>query len=174
MRVLAFTRYNRDAASTRHRLLQFLPALEEAGMKVEWHPLLGDGHMLRLVAGRRGPGRNVLAAYARRIATLARAVKPDLLWVYGELFPYLPAALERAVMPRGVPVIYDWDDAFHLAYQEHSKIAVRSLLGPTRDRLDRLAIDLGQRTPPARAARAHPPRHGDPRPRDRGRGGRRS
>ncbi len=35
MRVLAFTRYDRDAASTRYRLLQFLPALAEARIKVE-------------------------------------------------------------------------------------------------------------------------------------------
>ncbi len=135
MRVLAFTRYDRDAASTRYRLLQFLPALAGAGIEVEWHPLLGDGHMKRLVDGRGGAGSGVAAAYARRLASLASARKPDLLWVYGELFPYLPAGLEQAAMPRRVPVIYDWDDAFHLAYEAHGRAAVRRLLSGKFDRL---------------------------------------
>ena len=135
MRVLAFTRYDRDAASTRYRLLQYLPALEAAGIEVTWHPLLGDGHMKRLVDGRGGAGRGVAAAYARRLRTLAAAHKPDLLWVYGELFPFLPAALEQAAMPRGVPVLYDWDDAFHLAYQAHNRAPVRRLLGAKFERL---------------------------------------
>ena len=100
MPVLAFTRYHRDAASTRYRLLQFLPALEHAGIEVEWHPLLGHGHMKRLVDGRGGAGRGVAIAYGRRLATLATTRKPDLLWIYGELFPYLPAALELAAPQR--------------------------------------------------------------------------
>lgn len=129
MRVLAFTRYDRDAASTRYRLLQYLPALAAAGINVDWHPLLDGGHMRRLVEGRNGTKVKLPGAYVRRLAALASATKPDLLWVYGELFPYLPAMLERAAMPSAVPVIYDWDDAFHLAYQEHRNGAARSLLG---------------------------------------------
>lgn len=135
MRVLAFTRYDRDAASTRYRLLQFLPAFEKAGNDVEWHPLLGEGHMQRLVEGRGGLRGRIPAAYARRLATLVTARKPDLLWVYGELFPYLPAVAEQTAMPRRVPVVYDWDDAFHLAYQNHHSLPVRQLLGDKFDRL---------------------------------------
>ncbi|WP_300974840.1 glycosyltransferase family 4 protein [Sphingomonas sp. LHG3406-1] len=135
MRVLAFTRYDSDAASTRYRLLQYLPALAEAGIEVEWHPLLGHGHMKRLVDGGGGAARRVPAAYARRLASLVAARRPDLIWVYGELFPYLPAAFEQAAMPDAVPVIYDWDDAFHLAYVEHGRAAVRRFLGRKFDRL---------------------------------------
>jgi glycosyltransferase involved in cell wall biosynthesis len=91
--------------------------------------------MKRLVDGRGGTGSGVAASYASRLATLATTRKPDLLWIYGELFPYLPAAFKRAAMPKGVPVIYDWDDAFHLAYQGHRKAAVRSLMGGKYDRL---------------------------------------
>ncbi|GLR46974.1 glycosyltransferase family 4 protein [Sphingomonas astaxanthinifaciens] len=129
MRVLAFTRYDRDAASTRYRLLEYLPALAEAGFAVEWHPLLGEGHMKSLVAGKGASPASLPAAYARRARQLTQGPRPDLLWVYGELFPYLPAALEQRLMPRGVPVIYDWDDAFHLAYEEHRRPLVRRLLG---------------------------------------------
>lgn len=135
MRVLAFTRYGEDAASTRHRLLQFLPALGQAGIAVEWHPLLGHGHMQRLVEGRSSDRLQLPAAYARRLATLLSAKRPDLLWVYGELLPFVPAAVELAAMPDGIPVIYDWDDAFHLRYQEHGNKLVRRALSGKFDRL---------------------------------------
>jgi glycosyltransferase involved in cell wall biosynthesis len=118
MRVLAFTRYGRDAASTRYRLLQFLPALEEAGIEVDVHPLLEEGHMQRLVEGGRPGWTSTLARYGQRLSTLASERRPELIWVYSDLFPYLPAALETLAMPGGVPVIYDWDDAFHIAYRD--------------------------------------------------------
>jgi hypothetical protein len=69
MRVLAVSRYDRDAASTHYRLLQSLPSLAEAGIEVEWHPLMGDGHMKRLGDGQEGAGSGVAAADVRRIAT---------------------------------------------------------------------------------------------------------
>ena len=47
----------------------------------------------------------------------------------------LASARTRTSVPRGVPVIFDWDDAFHLAYQAHGKVAVRRLLGQKFDRL---------------------------------------
>ncbi|GAA4039025.1 glycosyltransferase family 4 protein [Sphingomonas rosea] len=135
MRVLAFTRYDADAASTRYRLLQFLPALHAAGIEVEWHPLLGHGHMKRLVDGQGAAKASLPKSYARRVAQLLADRKPDLLWVYGELLPLVPASIELALMPRAVPVIYDWDDAFHLAYETHRKPLVRQLLSDKFGRL---------------------------------------
>lgn len=129
MQVLAFTRYDRDAASTRYRLLQFLPALEAAGIRIEWHSLLADGYMKRLVDGRRKNDPAVLARYAARLRSIVSNRSPDLIWVYGELLPYVPASIEMAVMPKGIPVIYDWDDAFHVVYKDHQSALVRRLLG---------------------------------------------
>ena len=147
MRVLAFTRYDRDAASTRYRLLQFLPALAQAGIEVEWHSLLGPDHMARLVAGRRGSVAGLPMAYLRRARALRKAGTFDLLWVYGELFPFVPEMIELAAVRADVPVIYDWDDAFYLAYQEHRRGLVRHLLGDKFEQLlkSAAAVTCGNR-----------------------------
>ena len=118
MRVAAFTKYDREAASTRVRLLQFLPAFRAAGIEVSYHPLLGNDYV-RSIAGHERPSRWAIArAYGQRFGQLLRRTNCDLIWVYAELFPYLPAAFERLAFQAGKPVIYDCDDAFYLPYEQ--------------------------------------------------------
>lgn len=128
MRVLALTRYGAEAASTRQRLLQYLPHLSAAGIDVDWHAMLDDDYVRSLARGTR-PARTAIAAgYARRLAHLAGARRYDLLWVYAELFPYLPAAFERLAFRSGIPVVYDFDDAFFERYDGHPNPAIRRFL----------------------------------------------
>lgn len=129
MRVVAFTKYGAQAASTRQRLLQYRPALARAGIEVEWHALLGDDYVRGLTGGAR-PSRAAIAhRYTQRMRQLASVGQADLLWVYAELFPYLPAAFERFAFLRSVPVVYDFDDAFFHQYDDNARPAIRRLLG---------------------------------------------
>lgn len=123
MRVLAFAKYGRAAASTRQRILQYLPRLAEAGIAVEVHPLLDDDYVHSLASGEPYPRSRVAAAYARRLATLLRGSDADLLWIYAELFPWLPAAFERLAFRSRRPVVYEFDDAFHLPYEGRPLLA---------------------------------------------------
>jgi glycosyltransferase involved in cell wall biosynthesis len=128
MRVAAFTKYDREAASTRQRVLQYLPHLQRAGIDVEVHPLL-DADYVRSLASGTAPSKAAIAeAYARRFAQLLRQKEADLIWVYAELFPWLPAMVERLAFRSGKPVIYDFDDAFFHPYDDHPNRAVRGLL----------------------------------------------
>ena len=128
MRVVAFTKYGAEAASTRQRLLQYLPALRAAGIEVEWHPLLGDDYVRGLIRAAK-PSRVAIARhYAARIRQLVAARDADLLWIYAELFPYLPAAFERLAFAGRVPVVYDFDDAFFHQYDAARRPLVRRLL----------------------------------------------
>lgn len=128
LRVLALTKYGAEAASTRQRLLQYLPHLSAANVEVEWHPILGDEYVRNIAEGVR-PARSAIAAgYIRRMTHLAGARRYDLLWVYAELFPYLPAMFERLVFAPGRPIIYDFDDAFFHQYDSHPDPKVRRLL----------------------------------------------
>lgn len=129
IRVAAFTRYGARAASTRQRLLQFLPHLEAAGIHVDWHPLLDDDYVLSLATGGAYSKARVAAAYARRVGQLLETGTADLIWVYVELLPYLPAWFERLTIGSGIPVIYDLDDAFFHQYDMHRRPLVRTLLG---------------------------------------------
>ncbi|WP_114227900.1 MULTISPECIES: glycosyltransferase family 4 protein [Sphingomonas] len=132
MKVLAFTKYDREAASTRQRLLQYLPAFSTAGITVDYQPLLDDAY-IRSLTGHGKPSRARIArSYLSRLATLRRRPDADLIWVYAELFPWLPARFERVVHRWGIPVIYDFDDAFFVPYDEHPRGAARLLL---RDKL---------------------------------------
>lgn len=117
MRVAAFAKYGPAAASTRQRLLQYLPSFAEAGIKVTVHSLLDDDYVNALVGGDGFSKARVAAAYARRLRQMVRGPDADLLWVYAELFPWLPAWFERLAFRSGKPVVYDFDDAFYLAYE---------------------------------------------------------
>ncbi len=129
MRVAAFTKYDREAASTRQRVLQYLPHLAAEGIEVEVHPLLDDAYVRALASGTAASKPAIAAAYARRLRHLLKPQNADLIWVYAELFPWLPAAFERLAFRSGKPLIYDFDDAFFHPYDDHSNPLVRRALG---------------------------------------------
>jgi glycosyltransferase involved in cell wall biosynthesis len=129
VRVLAFTRYGPRAASTRQRLLQYIPHLRGAGIEVEHHALLPDDYVESLVTGRRYPLWRVAGNYLARIGQLRRARHFDLIWVYADLLPYLPAFLERLAIGGGKPVVHDLDDAFFHHYDAMPNALVRRVLG---------------------------------------------
>jgi glycosyltransferase involved in cell wall biosynthesis len=128
VRVIAFTKYDREAASTRQRILQYHPALARSGIELDYRALLGDSYVRSLATGERPAIGSIVAAFVRRLADLLRKPDCDLIWVYAELFPYLPGWLERLVFRCGVPVVYDCDDAFFVRYNENSNWLVRALL----------------------------------------------
>ena len=135
MRVAAFAKYDREAASTRQRMLQYLPLLESAGIHVEVHPLLDDDYVRALASGKPASKAAIARAYGRRVAQLRRTADADLIWVYAELFPWLPAAFERLAFRSGKPILYDYDDAFFQPYDDHPNALVRGLLGGKLDPL---------------------------------------
>jgi glycosyltransferase involved in cell wall biosynthesis len=129
MRLTAFTKYGPMAASTRQRLLQYAPALEAAGIELDFRPLLDDGYVASLATGERYAKRKLAAAYLRRLRDIAFGPLGDVVFVYAELLPWLPSVLERLLLRRGRPIIYDIDDAFFHTYDRHRSALVRSILG---------------------------------------------
>lgn len=129
LRVLAFTKYGSLAASTRQRFLQFEPALAEAGIQLDYSPLLDNDHLQRLVQGRRASPVSVARSYLRRAAMLLKARSCDVLWVHCEFFPYLPGFMEAlAARTGGRPIVFDYDDAIFHMYDSASNPLVKGLL----------------------------------------------
>ena len=91
LRVLSLCIGTRIAPSTRYRLLQFLPALEDAGIDVTVAPLFDENyHRAERYDGLRRRGLLVLYAIAglqRRLRQLRRARDFDLVVVERELLP---------------------------------------------------------------------------------------
>jgi len=128
MKVIAYTKYDREAASTRQRLLQYLPAFAAAGITVEYRPLLSDHYVRSLASGERPSRPDIARAYAQRWRELRAPHRADLVWVYAELFPWLPAGGERLAFRPGLPVVYDMDDAFFIPYDTERRVPLRQLL----------------------------------------------
>jgi glycosyltransferase involved in cell wall biosynthesis len=129
VKIVAYTKYGREAASTRQRLLQYLPSFAAAGITVDWRPLLGDDYVRSLVDGSRVSRVKVAGSYARRFAQLLKGSDADLVWIYAELFPYLPGVVEQLAFRSGLPVVYDFDDAFFVPYDENPSPTLRRILG---------------------------------------------
>lgn len=147
MKVLAFTKYAEQAASTRQRLLQYRlhPAL--SGIEIEYHALLGNDYIQGLSEGRGPAPARLAVAYARRFWQLITRRDFDLLWIHLELFPYLPGLLERLAFVGGKPVVYDFDDAVFHTYGDHRNGLVRWFLGRKLEPLMRgvAAVSCGNR-----------------------------
>lgn len=88
MRILLLTRYDRRGASSRLRLLQFIPHLEQFGLSVSTDCLFDASYLDALYAGKRDPGA-ILRAYRRRLAGLKSARRADLIWLEKEALPWI-------------------------------------------------------------------------------------
>jgi glycosyltransferase involved in cell wall biosynthesis len=135
MRVTAFTKYDREAASTRQRFLQYGPSLAEAGIELRHRPLLGDDYVRSLATREHWSRAALLRSYADRIAELLRGPATDLIWIHAELLPYLPFVFDKLVFRSGIPIVYDCDDAIFLKYDQSPNALVRLLLSGKLEKL---------------------------------------
>lgn len=160
MRVACLTRYDGLGASSRVRFMQYFDRLSHAAptrMRIEPQALLNDAYLLRKYAGRPVLG-TALRCYARRALSQALRSLPDVWWVEKELWPYVPAAVELALLRRR-PYVLDLDDAIFHNYDLHPSRAVRRLFGNKIDRLMRGAalVTAGNEYLAARARAAGAP-----------------
>ncbi len=134
VKVSVLSRYGQLGASSRLRMMQFAPALAKAEIEAEYLPLFDDHYIDQLYGGTSRLG-SIARAYRRRIADLARAGRADAIWLEKEALPWVPAGLERAAMPRAIPIVSDYDDAVFHRYDLHRSAIVRRLLGRKIDRI---------------------------------------
>lgn len=132
------SRYESLGASSRVRYLQYLPYFRAQGADVSVVPLFSDAYLRSLYEGG-SVWRAVVSGYIHRLATLSRARQFDVVIIEKELFPYMPAFVERLLRAAGVPYVVDYDDALFHRYDLHSSKYVRSVLGRKIDAVMRHA-----------------------------------
>ena len=137
-KILMLPRYGGLGASSRVRFLQYVPFLTGAGYQVDVAPLLSDEYVRRTYQGRRAFGV-IMQSYFGRMLTMGRMASYDLLWVEKELWPWLPAFLERAGTRMAGRVVVDYDDAIFHRYDHHASAIVRRMLGSKIDEVMRYA-----------------------------------
>ena len=54
---------------------------------------------------------------------------PDVVLLEKEALPWIPWLIERAFLPRGVPIVSDYDDAVFHRYDRHRRGIIRAALG---------------------------------------------
>lgn len=109
--------------------MQYLPHLEVAGFDVDLKSFFDADYLPSLYAGRK-PSSAIWRSYARRLQDLVQAKgKADLIWLEKEALPWVPSVLEGRLMPSGIPVVSDFDDAVFHRYDMHRLQPVRTLLG---------------------------------------------
>lgn len=134
MNLLVLTRYGRLGASSRLRFLQFLPALEQAGLHCTVQAFIDDEMLLtKYRSGAYRPDQ-LIRAYGARLLQLLRRRRFDLLWIEKEALPWMPAWLERRLLRR-VPYVLDYDDAIFHNYDRNAHWLIRTLWARRIDHL---------------------------------------
>ena len=128
-RLLLLTRYGRLGASSRLRMLQFVPSLEAAGFRATVSPFFDDAYLQAFYGQGARRYRDVVTAYTRRATALAGVREYDLVWVEKETFPFLPGPFESLLRRSGIPYVVDYDDATFHSYDIHPSVLVRRTLG---------------------------------------------
>lgn len=132
MKILALPRYGGIGASSRYRLLQFVPLLEDAGHVVQVRSLLKDRYLERLYAQGRRPAGTVAAGYARRLWQSRDDQSFDTVICEQEAFPYLPVHFDRRAWRGAHRLFLDYDDAAYVRYQRIPLL---------RDKIARLMVE---------------------------------
>lgn len=133
-RVLVLPRYSRLGASSRLRLLQYLPGLEADGFEFTVSPLLDDVALGARYHGGSYTLPTLLRCYLRRVGVLLSRRGHDVLWIEKEALPWWPWWLERLLL-RGVPQVLDFDDPIFHNYDLNPRTWVRRLFGRRVDQL---------------------------------------
>lgn len=134
LQVLALARYGRLGASSRVRMLQYVPHLARLDVAVRVLPLLSNAYVESLYRGKFPDVFDVARSYRRRIMNLLRDATDAVLWVEKEMLPWVPFLLEQPLLRRR-RLVLDCDDAVWLRYQRHANPLWRGLLGKKIEQL---------------------------------------
>lgn len=114
MRALFLTLYPATAASTRYRVAQFLPSLEEQGIECDTASAISEDFDLDWRERPRRPWRYHLHEGRRRLAHVLNARRFDVVVVQKALTTVYFSGLDRLLRARTRHVVLDIDDAMHL------------------------------------------------------------
>ncbi len=117
MKLLMLPRYGRMGASSRYRLMQYVPLFERAGHEVEVWPLLDDEYIRELYARGQRPVTSLLPGYLRRLRRIRQVKGFDTVICEQEAFPYLPDFFELLLRRPASRLFLDYDDAAYVRYE---------------------------------------------------------
>lgn len=134
MKILVLPRHSTLGASSRLRLLQYIPWLGKNKHQTKVAPFFSDHLLSNKYASGRYSLWGLFCAYASRVWLLINRRNFDLVWIEKEALPWLPAWLEVALL-KNVPYVLDFDDATFHNYDLHPSAIVKKIYGRRIDRV---------------------------------------
>jgi glycosyltransferase involved in cell wall biosynthesis len=123
MRVLALMPGLFDTSpGQRYRLEQWDPLLRERGVEITYAPFEDEElHSVVYKPGQMGKKLQLVSRnLARRLSTISKATKYDLVYILREAALLGPAVFERLLYQQRVPFVFDFDDAIFVTYRSPS------------------------------------------------------
>jgi len=115
-------------ASSRYRSFQYFPYLEAEGISCEVLPFFSDAYLTARYRNGHPSVRHVLSAFCRRFWATRKFNTFDFIVVEKELFPYIPAIIEKWILKRARVYSLDFDDALFHIYDEHPNPFIRKFV----------------------------------------------
>jgi len=106
-------------------MYDMVPRLAALGIDLVVHPLLPDVYVRSLRVDRPTTALALAASYLRRTCDMVTSGGFDALFIQYEALPFVPAAIERFLLPARTPWVLDYDDAWHHHYDAHGNAHVR-------------------------------------------------
>lgn len=126
--ILLLSRYGSLGASSRLRSYQYLKYLAKSNILVDRTNFFSDEYLKQRYNGKTSKAI-IIKSYLLRFIKMLSAKKYDLIWIEYEVLPWLPFAFEKFLIPSGVKVLIDYDDAIFHRYDQHKSGLVRKFLG---------------------------------------------
>lgn len=134
MKVLFFTKYSEQGASSRLRSYQYFPLLQKDNIEIVVKPLFDSSYVNDILKNRKSTVK-ILKLYVKRFFALLTIRKFDSIVIEKELFPYFSSIFERIIFLLGYKYTVIYDDAIFHNYDLHSRKILRFLL---RKKIDRV------------------------------------
>lgn len=118
MRILFLVHHPIEDASSRYRILQYIPYLEKCGHTCVVRPFTTS----RLFGAVRKGGRPIVKIVdlafctARRAWDLVEAKRFDLIVIHREAFPFFAPLVEKMFLRRSPRVVFSFDDAVYVGH----------------------------------------------------------
>lgn len=117
MKIIFFVPYPSEGASNRFRVQQYLPYLNDRGIKYSLRPFVSSAFFRVLYSPGMRPEKigHFIASSVKRLGDLVSSLSYDIAFVHREIFPIGGPFFENLLHRSGVPIIFDFDDAIFIA-----------------------------------------------------------
>ena len=128
MKVLYFTKYSRNGASSRLRSYQYFPLLEADHFIIDVKPFFDEAYLNNLYSGKKNSFFQIFKFYFNRFFQLFLVFRYDKIVIEKELFPYFFSWFEGILNFINIKYIVDYDDAIFHNYNLSNSTVIRFLL----------------------------------------------